>query len=128
MATECTVSAIGVETPECRRLEAEQLNEFVSRFGIPIVILTIVLIAAAVLTGLSGGQAMPEVPAGPVADAAPADAMLGESFYFLDHELAYGGGYGLSLVGSSRLTIGDSSDPVQYMALIRAAERRAVER
>jgi len=117
MRTECTVSAIGIERADCRRQDAERLKDFARRLGVPIAALTLVLIAAVVATGLSSEAPVPDAQASAALGGTPGSAARGERFAFLDRELAYGGGYGLSLVGASRFSAGDASDPVQYTSL-----------
>jgi hypothetical protein len=117
MNTECTVSAIGIERVDCRRQDAERLKDFAGRLGVPIAALTLVLIAAVVATGLTSEAPVPDAQASAALGGTPGSAARGERFAFLDRELAYGGGYGLSLVGASRFSTGDVSDPVQYTSL-----------
>ena len=147
MASECRVNSLGLEIGDCEVGQTGRVEQFIGRYALPISILVGLLIAAIVYVSLPSPAAMPDADVG--ADVRVITVAADPSFYFVDHELAYAGGYrlrpnvllprdasfhfldhelehagGYGLVPSmsSSLNVGDASDPVQYR-LLSCAQR-----
>lgn len=135
MASKCKVNTLGIEIGDCETGELGRVEQFVGRHGLSISILAGLAIAIIVLISLSSVETMPDPEVGvgvrgiTVAGDPGFDFVDHElayaggyrlrsndllprdaSFHFLDRELERAGGYGLVLSTPSRPDVGDAAD------------------